>query len=120
MRKTILFQVLLVSAFTCGTLHASGVFYSPKPNPDQLVSVPADTTTVSYFDAETIAPPDNNDSLVAGVNNSAATPNNEFVLHNISPAIAVPEPSSLILTGFGLVGLLINSCCRKSQSKANA
>jgi hypothetical protein len=120
MKTPILIPVfIVVLAFTCRTVHASGVVYSAKPNPDQVVSVPASSTTVSYFDAGTIAPPNNNVSLVSGVINSSATPINEFILHNIAPAI-VPEPSTLILTGFGFMGLLVYGRCWKNQSKANA
>ena len=111
MKTQILIPVfIVVLAFTCRTVHASGVIYSAKSNPDQAVSVPASSATVSYFDTGT---------LVSGINNSATTPNNEFTLHTIAPAVT-PEPSSLILTGLGLMGLLVYRRCRKNQSKANA
>ena len=120
MRKTILFQVLLVvAAFTCRTVQASGVIYSATPNPEPVVSIPADTTTVSYFEAATIAPPNNNDSLVFDAINNTVSVNNESTLRQILPATPIPEPSSLILTGFGFMGLLIYWRCRKNQSNAN-
>lgn len=110
MKTPILIPVfIVVLAFTCRTVHASGVVFSAKPNPEQVISVPVS------FDTATIAPLDNNISLVSDV----TAPINEFTLHNIAPAV-VPEPSSLILTGFGFIGLLVYRRCRKSQSKANA
>lgn len=117
MKTLILIPVfIVVLAFTCRTVQASGAIYSAKPNPEAVISVPA-SSTVSYsvFDTATIAPPNNNVSLVSGV----AAPINEFTLRNIAPA-TVPEPSSLILTGFGFMGLFVYRHCRKNQSKANA
>lgn len=122
MKTPILIPVfIVVLAFTCRTVQASGAIYSAKPNPEAVISSPASSTTVSYsvFDTATIAPPNNNVSLVSGVINNTAGSINESTLRNIAPA-TVPEPSSLILTGFGFMGLLVYRRCRKNESKANA
>lgn len=110
---------MVVLAFTCRTANASGLIYGATAIPAPVVSAP--DPGISYFDTATIAPPNTDFPLVADAINNAATPNNESTLRQILPATPIaPEPSSLILTGFGFMGLLIYWRCRKNQSKAKA